>query len=97
MGQKTNYLAVKLKKPKKAGKKVSRKKVVAYLGPQDRYDDGQPDYLERLRQSFRDGAPLIPELLPYVGEKPAQKYIVSRLPKAAEAVLECRSVLPRAY
>ena len=75
MGQKTNYLAVKLKRPKKAGKKVSRKKVVAYLGPQDKYDDGQPDYLERLRQSFRDGAPLIPELLPYVEERPAQKYL----------------------
>lgn len=61
----------------KAGKKVSRKKVVAYLGPQDKYDDGQPDYLERLRQSFRDGTPLIPELLPYVGEKAPQKYTVT--------------------
>ena len=56
---------------------VSSKNVLLNIGPLDRFDDGQPDYLERLRQSFRDGAPLIPELLPYVGEKPAQKYTVT--------------------
>lgn len=61
----------------KAGKKVSRKKVVVYLGPQDKFDDGQPDYLERLRQSFRDGTPLIPELQPYVGQRPPQKYAIT--------------------
>ena len=52
---------------------VSSKNVLLNIGPLDRFDDGQPDYLERLRQSFKDGAPLIPELLPYVGEKPARK------------------------
>ena len=56
---------------------VSSKNVLLNIGPLDRFDDGQPDYLERLRQSFRDGAPLIPELLPYVGEKPAQNYTVT--------------------
>ena len=63
--------------PNKNGDMVSKKQVILNLGPQDRFDDGQPDFLERLRQSFRDGSPLIPELLPYVGEKAPQKYTVT--------------------
>lgn len=59
------------------GRNVTRKQLVLSLGAYDKYDDGQPNYLERLRQSFRDGNPLIPELLPYIGEKPLQKYTVT--------------------
>ena len=59
------------------GQNVSRKNLILSLGAYDKYDDGQPDYLERLRQSFRDGKPLIPELLPYVEEKKPEKYIVT--------------------
>lgn len=59
------------------GRNVSRKQLVLSLGAYEKYDDGMPDYLERLRQSFRDGTPLIPELLPYVGEKPLQKYTIT--------------------
>ena len=66
-----------VRKPNKSGSMVSSKNVLLNIGPLDRFDDGQPDYLERLRQSFKDGAPLIPELLPYVGEKPAQKYTIT--------------------
>lgn len=66
-----------VRKPNKKGDMVSSKKVLLNIGPLDRFDDGQPDYLERLRQSFRDGSPLIPELLPYVGEKAPQKYTVT--------------------
>jgi transposase len=40
----------------------SRKRVVKNIGPLSRFDDGRPDYLERLRQSFRNGTPLIAEL-----------------------------------
>lgn len=63
--------------PNKNGDMVSKKQVILNLGPMDRYDDGEPNYLERLRQSFRDGTPLIPELLPYVGEKAPQKYTIT--------------------
>ena len=56
------------------GRNVSRKQLVLSLGAYDKYDDGLPDYLERLRQSFRDGNPLIPELLPFVGT-PAPKRV----------------------
>ena len=49
----------------KDGYKVSQKKVVYSIGPLARFDDGQPDYLQRLKASFRAGNPLIPALLPY--------------------------------
>ncbi len=61
----------------KAGYKVSQKKVILNLGPLSRFDDGQPNYVARLKQSFKDGKPLIPELLPFVeGGKP-KKYKVT--------------------
>ena len=55
----------------KAGYKVSQKKVILNIGPLDRYDDGLPDYIERLKKSFKAGAPLISTLLPYCEEKNA--------------------------
>ena len=54
---------------------VSTKRVLLNIGPVDRYDDGQPDYVERLKKSFKAGTPLIPELLPYCEDKkPAEVY-----------------------
>jgi hypothetical protein len=59
----------------KDGYKVSQKKVILNIGPLERFDDGQPDYLERLRKSFRTGTPLIPSLEPYCAkERPREKY-----------------------
>ena len=49
----------------KDGNKVTSKKVVFSIGPLSRFDDGQPDYVDRLKKSFQAGAPLIPSLLPY--------------------------------
>ena len=37
------------------GKKVTSKKIILNLGPLSRFDDGKPEYLKRLRQSFKDG------------------------------------------
>ena len=48
------------------GRVVQRRKVVLSLGPMSRHDDGKPDYLRRLRESYRAGRPLIKELEPYV-------------------------------
>lgn len=39
-----------------------RRRVVRNIGPLSRFDDGKPDYLVRLRESFKDGRPLIPSL-----------------------------------
>ena len=49
----------------------SRKRVVRNLGPLSRFDDGKPDFLLRLRQSFKDGAPMIRELNDLVGKEDA--------------------------
>jgi len=57
------------------GYKVSRKQVVLNIGALDKFDDGQPNYVERLRKSFRAGIPLIPSLEPYcTNEIPCESY-----------------------
>ena len=58
------------------GRAIVGKRVVASLGAMSRHDDGEPDYLGRLRQSFREGRPLIRELLPYVGNAPKEEWVV---------------------
>ena len=59
----------------KSGYRVSQKKVILNIGPLTRFDDGQPDYVERLKKSFKAGNPLIPALLPYCDtQHPAEKY-----------------------
>jgi len=40
----------------------SRRRVVRNIGPLSRFDDGEPDYLARLRKSFKEGKPIIPLL-----------------------------------
>ena len=42
------------------GKSVNRKEVIKSLGALSKYDDGQPEYLQRLKQSFAEKKPLIP-------------------------------------
>lgn len=54
---------------------VSTKQVLLNIGPLDRFDDGLPDYLNRLKKSFKAGVPLIPDLEPFCSSpKPAQTY-----------------------
>ena len=56
------------------GKPISGKRLVLSLGPLAKHDDGMPDYLSRLRQSFREGKPLIEALEPYVGDAPREEW-----------------------
>ena len=59
----------------KNGYKVSQKKVILNIGPLDRFDDGLPDYMLRLRKSFKAGSPLIASLLPYCSDaRPAETF-----------------------
>lgn len=51
------------------GSPTCRKKVILNIGPLDRFDDGKSDYVKRLKESFKNGNPLIPSLLPYVEKK----------------------------
>ncbi|NSW93004.1 MAG: transposase, partial [Firmicutes bacterium] len=53
-----------------------RRHVVRNIGPLSRFDDGKPDYLKRLRQSFKDGRPIIESLKDLVENKPTRKRIV---------------------
>ena len=51
------------------GKSVTRKRIIKSLGAVSTYDDGKPDFEKRLRDSFKAGQPLIPELLPYISKE----------------------------
>jgi transposase len=68
-------LAKSVRVRNKNGYKVSQKEVILNIGPLSRFDDGLPDYVGRLKKSFKAGNPLIPALLPYCDEeKPAETY-----------------------
>lgn len=56
------------------GFKNSSKEVVYYIGPLSKFDDGKPDYIKRLKDSFKNGNPIIPELQKYCEEKPLEQY-----------------------
>lgn len=59
------------------GKVAIRKKTICNIGPLSKFDDNKPEYLERLRKSFRLGNPLIPELEKYTGKSsPLEKYMI---------------------
>lgn len=53
---------------KDPSKITSYKHTELSIGPLSRFDDGKPDYVRRLKQSFKDGKPLIDSLLPYCNE-----------------------------
>jgi len=63
----TYYLRLKKSHYNKIKKKQDTT-VVLNLGPLSRFDDGEPNYVERLRKSFKEGKPLIKELIPFVDE-----------------------------
>ena len=65
-----------VRRPNAEGKITVTKKTILNVGPLSRYDDGKPDYARRLKDSFKNGNPLIPELLPYVEEPPVKKYTI---------------------
>ena len=65
-----------VRRPNANGVMTVTKKTILNIGPLSRYDDGEPNYVQRLKESYRNGNPLIPELLPYVGEEPVRKYTI---------------------
>jgi transposase len=48
------------------GIRKDKKRSVKNLGPLSRFDDGKPDFMKRLRDSFKEGHPIIDELLDLV-------------------------------
>lgn len=51
------------------GVRKNRRRIVKNIGPLSRYDDGKPNYLERLRESFSIGEPIIPWLAEHCENK----------------------------
>ena len=51
------------------GKPSCKKVCVYHIGPLDKFDDGKPDYVKRLKESFKNGNPLIKELIPFIDKK----------------------------
>ena len=85
--------SVRVAKPD--GRKVSQKQVVCNIGPLDRYDDGAPDYVQRLKKSYKDGSPLIPDLLPYVEESaPKKKYTIEFVASSEFCTASPKNIAP---
>lgn len=58
------------------GKIAIRKRTICNIGPLSKFDDGKPNYLARLRESFKLGKPLIPELEEYTKKAPLERYVL---------------------
>ena len=59
------------------GKQSIRKKVILNIGPLSKYDDGSADYVKRLKDSFKNGNPLIQSLTKYCQGKQLEKYTIN--------------------
>jgi transposase len=53
----------------------NRKRILRNIGPLSKFDDGKPEFLPRLRQSFKDGKPIIDSLSDLVEINPDLKRI----------------------
>ena len=70
----------------KNGKKTPRKRVLLNIGPLSNFDDGKPEYLSRLRDSFRKGTPLIEPLLPFAGKMQPKAHTLTFTDGAPECI-----------
>ena len=50
------------------GMMKTKKRIVLNIGPLPKFDDGQPDFVGRLKKSFKDGHPIIKELEPLLSK-----------------------------
>lgn len=71
------------------GKSYRSARLIRSIGPLSRYDDGKPDFLGRLRQSFKEGKPIIPGLEDLAAGNTTPARIVFELNKSDPA--ECYS------
>ena len=60
-------------------KTLPKKKTVKNIGPVSRFDDGKPDFIERLKASYQAGNPIIDELKPFVNTNLPQEVYNIRL------------------
>lgn len=55
-----------------------KKRIVKNIGPLPKYDDGEPEYVERLKRSFKEGKPLIKELEELAAANPTKDIVTIR-------------------
>lgn len=60
-------------------KSSSKKKTIKNIGPVSRFDDGKPNFIERLKASYAAGNPIIDELKPYLNTTVPQEVYNIRL------------------
>ena len=86
---------VSLKRMKSSnGRLMIGKKTIVSLGALAKHDDGKPDYLRRLRESFAEGRPLIKELEPYVDQAPVRRWTVTFERGDAKCIGEPKRLAP---
>lgn len=66
------------------GIRKNRKRTIRNIGPLSRFDDGKPNFLKRLRQSFKDGRPIIDGLSDLLENKPISRRVVIEFDKETE-------------
>jgi transposase len=82
----TDYLQVQESYTDKSGSTIkNRKHIVRNIGPLTHFDDGEPGYLARLRQSFKEGTPLIESLSDLVTEDSPQDIVMFRIDRQSES------------
>lgn len=57
------------------GERKIKKRIVHNIGPLPKFDDGLPNYVERLKKSFKDGTPLIAALSDLAAQNPTKDII----------------------
>ena len=65
-------------------KSLPKKKTIKNIGPVSRFDDGEPDFPDRLKASYLAGTPIIDELKPFVNTKLPQEVYNIRLCEGTE-------------
>lgn len=68
----------------KRQKMIPKKKTIKNIGPVRKYDDGKPNFIERLKASYDAGNPIIDELKPYVRSSVPQEVYNIRLCEGTE-------------
>ncbi|MDR3259285.1 MAG: IS1634 family transposase, partial [Fusobacteriaceae bacterium] len=63
------------------GIRKNRKRTIYNIGPLSRFDDGKPDFLLRLRQSFKNGNPIIECLNNFIGKDTVSRKILLEFDK----------------
>lgn len=71
------------------GVRKNRKRTIRNIGPLSRFDDGAPDFLARLKQSFKNGAPIIDGLSDLLQDGESPNYAVIRFNR--DSVQDCAS------